>query len=202
MPKTLRRPSQPAIYPERESKTLELKLRLPDFRTLAKTCIAFANCSGGDIVIGVEDRTRNFVGVAYVERDRLYDEFPSSLYDLVNPVLVPHIYEKNVDGWCLMIVRIWPGDSVPYFVKSLGIPAGVFIRIGSSSRPANEQTIELKGPGCFISFPVMAISTPVNSRTLRAKAWQQCRTVKCIIGRAFVRCSTRYNAIPDTMDKL
>jgi ATP-dependent DNA helicase RecG len=142
MPKTLRRPSQPAIYPERESKTLELKLRLPDFRTLAKSCVAFANCSGGEIVIGVEDGSRRIVGVSEAERDRLYDEFPSSLYDLVNPVLVPHIYEKNVDGRCLMIVRIWPGDSVPYFVKSLHIPAGVFIRIGSSSRPANEQTIE------------------------------------------------------------
>jgi ATP-dependent DNA helicase RecG len=142
MPTLPRRSIHSSIYPERESKTLELKLRLPDFRALAKTCIAFANCSGGDIVIGVEDGTRKIVGVSEVERDRLYDEFPSSLYDLVNPPLAPHIYEKNIDGRCLMIVRIWPGDSVPYFVKSLGIPAGVFVRIGSSSRPANEQTIE------------------------------------------------------------
>jgi uncharacterized protein YdeI (YjbR/CyaY-like superfamily) len=38
----------------------------------------------------------------------------------------------------------------------------------------------------------MAISTPANSRTLRAKAWQQCRTVKCTVGHAFVRCGGRF----------
>jgi ATP-dependent DNA helicase RecG len=130
------------IYPERESKTLELKSRLPDFRSLAKTCIAFANCAGGEIVIGVEDGSRKVVGISDSERDRLYDAFPSSLYDLVSPSLIPHIYEKNINNKCVMIVKIWPGDCLPYFLKSLGTPAGVFIRIGSSSRPANDQTIE------------------------------------------------------------
>jgi len=142
MPKIPHRPNHVSIYPERESKTIELKLRLPDFRALAKTCVAFANCAGGEIVIGVEDGSRKIVGVSESERDRLYDEFPSGLYDLVCPALVPHIYEKNSNGLCVMIVRIWPGDCMPYFIKSLGIPAGVFIRIGSASRPANEQTIE------------------------------------------------------------
>jgi Predicted transcriptional regulator containing an HTH domain and an uncharacterized domain shared with the mammalian protein Schlafen len=130
-----------SVYPDRESKTLELKLRLPDFRSLAKTCVAFANCAGGEIVIGIEDGSRKIVGVSERERDRLYDEFPSSLYDLVSPSLIPHIYEKNINGKCVMMVRIWPGDCIPYFLKPLGIPAGVFIRVGSASRPANDQTI-------------------------------------------------------------
>jgi ATP-dependent DNA helicase RecG len=142
MPKNVLHTFASPFYPERESKTVELKLRLPDFRSLAKTCIAFANCAGGEIIIGVEDGSRKIVGVSESERDRLYDEFPSSLYDLTSPSLIPHIYEKNIDGKRIMIVRIWPGDCAPYFLKPLGSPAGVFVRIGSASRPANKQTIE------------------------------------------------------------
>ncbi|MDD5675539.1 MAG: putative DNA binding domain-containing protein, partial [Chitinivibrionales bacterium] len=142
MPKKINLPPHSSIYPERESKTLELKWRLPDFRALAKTCVAFANCAGGEIVIGVRDGSREVVGVSESERDRLYDEFASSVYDIVSPVLIPHIYEKSINESCVMIVKIWPGDCKPYYIKSLGIPAGVFIRIGSASRPANAQTIE------------------------------------------------------------
>lgn len=142
MPKISSKISETSVYPERESKTLEFKSRLPEFRTLAKTCIAFANCSGGEIVIGVEDGSRKIVGVSDNNRDRLYDEFPSSLYDCVSPPLIPHIYEKCIDNKVLMIIKIWPGDNTPYRLKSLGSPAGVFIRVGSSTRPANNQTIE------------------------------------------------------------
>jgi ATP-dependent DNA helicase RecG len=140
-----RKPSvtvETSVYPERESKTVELKSRLPEFRTLAKTCIAFANSSGGEIVIGVEDGSREIIGVSDNDRDRLYDEFPPCIYDLVSPLVIPHIYEKIIADKVLMIIKIWPGDQTPYYLKSLGNPAGVFIRVGSSTRPANDQTIE------------------------------------------------------------
>ena len=38
-----------------ESKTLELKAQLPQNDQIAKTLIAFANTSGGKLVIGVND---------------------------------------------------------------------------------------------------------------------------------------------------
>ena len=84
-----------SIYPERESKTLEFKSKLPPFSTLLKTCIAFANGFGGKIVIGVEDQTRKILGITDKERDQIYDEFPNSLYDSVKPTLIPRIWEKN-----------------------------------------------------------------------------------------------------------
>ena len=45
-------------YVERESKNLEFNSELPSFSKLIKTCIAFANGIGGDIVIGVEDQSQ------------------------------------------------------------------------------------------------------------------------------------------------
>jgi predicted HTH transcriptional regulator len=50
--------SGPVIFPERESKVLEFKSVVPDFEKLVKTCIAFANGSGGQILIGIQDGTR------------------------------------------------------------------------------------------------------------------------------------------------
>jgi ATP-dependent DNA helicase RecG len=58
------------VYPERESKSIEFKSRLPLFRTLVKTCIVFTNCSGGEIVIGIEDGSRKIIGVSDKDRDR------------------------------------------------------------------------------------------------------------------------------------
>ena len=43
------------IYPERESKSLEFKAQLPNFKDVIKTCVAFANSVGGELIIGIED---------------------------------------------------------------------------------------------------------------------------------------------------
>ncbi len=38
-----------------ESKTIELKLQLPQHNQIVKTVVAFANTSGGKLVVGVND---------------------------------------------------------------------------------------------------------------------------------------------------
>ena len=61
------------IYPERESRCLELKSSIPkNMQVLVKTCIAFANGSGGKIVIGVADGAREIFGISEKDRDRIY----------------------------------------------------------------------------------------------------------------------------------
>ncbi len=56
----------------RESKNLEFKAILPPFNTLIKTCVAFANGFGGQIVIGVDDKSRQIwelmikLGIAFM----------------------------------------------------------------------------------------------------------------------------------------
>jgi ATP-dependent DNA helicase RecG len=131
-----------SLYPERESKNLEFKSRLPDFRKLVKTCVAFANGSGGEIVVGVEDGTRRVIGVDDASRDRIYDDFPNSVYDSVSPVLIPQIIERNIAGTEVIAIRVYPGTKKPYHVRSEGYPRGVYVRIGTSTRNANEEILE------------------------------------------------------------
>ena len=47
-----------------ESKTVEFKVMLPrDSEKYIKTIVAFANSQGGQLIVGVDDRTREVVGV-------------------------------------------------------------------------------------------------------------------------------------------
>lgn len=62
-----------------ESKTLELKQQLPKGEQLAKTLIAFANTSGGKLVIGVDDE-RRIVGIQGDEFE-LMDQIASRTLD-------------------------------------------------------------------------------------------------------------------------
>jgi predicted HTH transcriptional regulator len=130
------------LYPHREGKNLELKENAGNLRKLVKTCIAFANGAGGEIVIGVEDETRRIKGIGDDARNRIYDDFPNCLYDSASPVLIPRIIERNISGAEVLVIVIYPGNKKPYFLKSDGYPKGVYVRVGSSTRRANTETID------------------------------------------------------------
>ncbi|NGX62033.1 MAG: hypothetical protein K940chlam9_01526, partial [Chlamydiae bacterium] len=107
-----------------------------------KTCIAFANGFGGKIVIGVEDQTRKILGITDKERDQIYDEFPNSLYDSVKPTLIPSIWEKNYGDLSVICIEMPQSPKKPYFLESEGPTKGVYVRIGTSTRRANQEYIE------------------------------------------------------------
>lgn len=130
------------IYPERESKTLEFKESLPKFPALIKTCVAFANTAGGQIIIGVENSTRRVIGASDHDRERLYEAFPNSLFDATNNGLLAYIYERNFNEHSILIIEILLNPKRPCFVKQEGIPKGVYLRVGASTRRAQEAHIE------------------------------------------------------------
>lgn len=130
------------IYPDRESKSLEFKSQPPKFIGLIKTCVAFANGVGGKIIIGVDNTTREILGVDEKTRDRIYNEFPNSLFDATSPSLLAEIYEKRFNDESVMIIEIPFSFRKPVFIKKDGIPDGVYLRAGPNTRKANQDYIE------------------------------------------------------------
>ncbi len=130
------------VYPERESKTLEFKSQVPSFLSLIKTCVAFANTAGGSIIIGVEDNDRKIVGITDKDRRRLYDDFPNSLYDSTSPGILAHIYEKNLGDSSIMIIEVPFSPKRPVYIKKEGASNGVYLRVGTSNRRADESHIK------------------------------------------------------------
>lgn len=130
------------FYPERESKSIEFKSSISNFYSIIKTCVAFANGVGGKIIIGVEDKTRKIIGIDDKQRDRIYDEFPNSLYDSTSPSLIAEIYEKRFNDVSVLIIEIPYSIKKPVFIKSEGIPQGIYLRAGSNSRRASAEYVE------------------------------------------------------------
>ena len=73
---------------------------------------------------------------------QMVDEFPNSLYDSSSPPLVAKIYEKQISNKSILIIQISASNRKPCYLKSKGIPNGVFIRVGANTRKADEASIE------------------------------------------------------------
>lgn len=126
----------------RESKTVELKEEIPQKNQLIKTCVAFANGAGGEIIIGVRDKTGEIIGVSDNSRDKIFDSISNSIIDSIAPHLIPEIYEKNINDKRIVIIKVYPGNNPPYFIASEGNKKGVYLRVGSSTRKATDTYIE------------------------------------------------------------
>lgn len=182
------------IYPERESKILEFKAQLPHWIHLVKTCVAFANGVGGKIIIGVEDATRRIIGIDEATRNRVYDEFPNSLYDSTHPGLLAEIYEKRYDDdLSVIIIDIPPSIQKPVFIKNEGLPKGVYLRAGTSTRRATEDYIqELRRESKRISFDedIVHANVEILSKALLKQVFQRYNLERLLSEKIISRSTT------------
>lgn len=127
-----------------ESKTLELKSRLPQHDQLANTIVAFANTSGGKLVLGVDDQ-RQVAGVAEDDLFTLQDQITSIIHDRCAPFILPEIYTANLQGKLVLVIEVFRGNQPPYYIKSEGKHHGAYLRIGASNRKADfDHVLELE----------------------------------------------------------
>ncbi len=122
-----------------ESQSIELKLEYTE--EIKRTVIAFVNGEGGVIYIGVADSGE----VAGVQNaDEVCQKITSSCRNSIKPditmflkVNIVEIDEKNI-----VKVEVGRGTDAPYYLAEKGMkPAGVFIRVGTSTVQASEVHI-------------------------------------------------------------
>jgi ATP-dependent DNA helicase RecG len=123
-----------------EGKRLELKEKLPSHISIAKTAVAFSNTSGGKIVIGINDDLK-IVGVDEDKIFEIQEKVSSIIYDLCYPNILPEIYTVNIHGKLVVVIEIFRGSLLPYYLKNKGKRDGTYIRIGSTNRLADESMI-------------------------------------------------------------
>lgn len=134
-----------------EGKTLEFKRDLSSREGVLRTLVAFANTAGGILAIGVEDKTRHARGVE--DALALEERLASLITDRIAPLLTPSIEILPWRHTQIVTVEIYPGSGRPYYLRSLGPEAGVYIRIGSTNRRADASMIaELRRSARMESF--------------------------------------------------
>ena len=181
-----------------ESPTLEFKRDIPDQALkYLKTVSAFANCSGGRIVFGV-DSDLSICGMdePFAARDKIAD----SIANGIEPTVVPDISFQTVEGKTLIVVEVAQGPRCPYWVKGLGREAGSFIRYDATTRAADADVLrELTYDGSDTGFDMAQCRlVEVTPR----KITQLCRRMKA---KAVSFCETaaqRRTVHPVTEDKL
>ena len=136
-----------------EGKTLEFKRDSSSTKPFLKTLVAFANSAGGRLIIGVTDK-REIIGVQSPldEEERLC----SLIADSIAPRLVPNVEMVTVEGKTLLMVEVFLSGTRPHYLKAEGMEAGVYVRLGSTSRQADAQLIaELQRGVAGISFDAL-----------------------------------------------
>ncbi len=135
-----------------ESKTLELKAQLPQNDQIAKTAVAFANTSGGKLVVGVGDN-REVIGLKDQDLFALQERIGSIIFDRCYPAIVPEMYTSNLDGKTVLVVEIFRGNLLPYYLKEQGKNNGTYLRVGTANRKADfDHILELERQKRNLSF--------------------------------------------------
>lgn len=142
-----------------EGKTLEFKENASALSKIVQTIIAFANTAGGTLVIGIQDKTKNIVGLANILQDE--ERIANAVADSVTPVLLPNLQFLSWRGKDLLIVTI-PHSLGPFYLQDKGETAGVYVRLGSTNRVADAAMIaeikRLKDHTSFDQLPEMRAS--------------------------------------------
>jgi len=127
------------IIRQHEGKTLEFKRDLSSAEKVMRTLVAFANGAGGRLLIGVEDGSRKVLGV--LDAVKTEEQLANLISDRIEPRLIPEIHVIPWRTKCVLAVEVFPSPSRPHYVKSLGFPVGVYVRVGSTNRQADAEAV-------------------------------------------------------------
>lgn len=123
----------------RESETIELKEKVVD--EIKKEIIAFANCDGGKLYIGVRD-DGTVMGLS--DPDGVSLQISNMVRDAIKPDITMFLHYETIetDGREIVAVDIQRGTDRPYYLAKKGMrPEGVYVRQGYSSVPATDTAI-------------------------------------------------------------
>ncbi len=122
-----------------ESETVELKAIVVE--DIKKEIIAFANCEGGKLYIGVQD-DGTVSGLDNPDETSL--QISNMVRDAIKPDLTMFLHYETVavDKKKIVAVDIQQGTERPYYIAKKGLrPEGVYVRQGYSSVPATNTAI-------------------------------------------------------------
>ena len=103
------------LLTQHEGKTLEFKENTTSLQKIIQTIVAFANTAGGTLIIGIEDKTKEIVGLDDVLKEE--ERLASAVADSISPQIFPSFQFYTLQNRDLLIVSV-PHSFCPYYVKS------------------------------------------------------------------------------------
>ncbi len=104
---------------------------------------AFANRTGGGVILcGLDERTDfGLVGVGNAQR--LQEEVTHLATDSMEPAIRPTFTVDEIDGAVVVAIEVdeVPAEQKPCFFKPGGLPKGAFLRVGNTNRQMSEYEV-------------------------------------------------------------
>ena len=126
-----------------ESELLEFKRDVPEQSVkYIKTVVAFANGKGGTIVFGVDDKTHKIVGIKKSDVFQKADTIADTIFNSCEPKIRPSINLQEIDKRHIIVVTVPSGMQQPYYIKSMGITEGTFVRVAATTREAERYMLK------------------------------------------------------------
>lgn len=121
-----------------ENKTREYKRDMSSPEPVMRAVVAFANSSGGQVVIGIEDDD-TVVGVAdpFLEQERLANLVAS----WVSPQLIPTVELVPLGEATVVVADVALSNRRPHFLTKDGRSKGTYVRLAASNRQAGPDLI-------------------------------------------------------------
>jgi predicted HTH transcriptional regulator len=141
------------------------KLRGPAQDVLADELAAFANTAGGVLLLGIEDTTREVLGIAVEQLDTVELVLQQACEQSIKPALAPIIERMTLpdrDGVERPIIRVEVGRSLFVHLS----PGGYLHRVGSSKRPIPPDHLARLFQQHSQSRLIRFDETPVHGATL------------------------------------
>ena len=117
------------------------RVRVPDLNDVADELAAFANSRGGVLVLGVEDRTREVVGIPIDRLDTVVEFVRETCIDFVDPpverVFVERLRLPSSSGEALPVVKV----DVPSSLFVHRSPGGFLRRTADSKRRMSTESL-------------------------------------------------------------
>ena len=108
---------------------------------IKKEIIAFANCDGGKLYIGVRD---DGTVIGLDNADRVSLQVSNMVRDAIKPDITMFLHYETIveNGKNIVAVDIQRGTDRPYYLAKKGMrPQGVYVRQGYSSVPATDMAL-------------------------------------------------------------
>lgn len=141
------------------------KIRGPKQDDLADEIAAFANARGGVLLLGIDDETREPVGIPVERLDAVETQVRQACQDSVRPPMAPDIERLMLpDGAGVEqpVIRV----DVPSSLYVHQSPGGYFHRVGSSKRPIDPEQLARLVQQRSRSLLIRFDETPIPQATL------------------------------------
>ena len=155
-----------------ESKNVEFKENLPEKSIkYMKSVVAFANGTGGKIIFGIADKTREVVGFDKEDVFKKMDAIANVVSDSCEPAIIPNITLQTVDGKTVIVEEVSEGRQQ---LRSWG----VLIERDGKDYPSNAFAILTGNGGLHVAtqcgvFKGTTKAVFVDRREYTGPLWEQ-----------------------------